>query len=71
MRPRGPRVLSRSMVRAACRLAVIEQEVEQILRAFPDLRHQSRGVRLPHTRRSLNGPGLHLVVRPLAVHRVH
>ena len=71
MRPAGPRVLSPSMVRAASRLAVIEQEVEQILRAFPDLRRASRRVRLPHTRGGVDATALHLVVRPLPGQRIH
>lgn len=71
MRPAGPRVLSRSMVRAASRLAVIEEEVEQILRAFPDLRRASQRVRLPHTRGPAHDAPLPLVVRPLPGQRVH
>lgn len=55
MRSSGPRSLPRSVNEASRRLEAIEQEMQQILRKFPELRHELKTPRraedLPPRRR--------------------
>jgi hypothetical protein len=70
MRSTGPRLPPRTTEDAARRLAEIEREVDDILRAFPELRHRSRLFRppdLPVRQRPRLAAGVRLPVR----HRVH
>ncbi len=71
MRSTGRRLPPRTIEDAARRLADIDWEVADILRAFPELRHRSRLFRPPDVpvrhRSRLAAAGARLPVR----HRVH
>ena len=70
MRSTGRRLPPPTIEDAARRLAEIERQVDDILRAFPELRHRSRLFRppdVPVRQRPRLAPGARLPVR----HRVH
>ena len=70
MRSTGRKLPPRTIGDAVRRLAEIERELDDILRAFPELRHRSRLFRppdLPVRQRPRLAAGARLPVR----HRVH